>query len=377
MDFSENYCTKYNEEIQAYHFGGSRLQLSLHTVVVYTKDSTKSYCTVSQNTAHSPAAIWEHLKPIFKTLSTHITCIHFMSDGPVTQYRNKTMFHILASKLHVEVPNIQKFSWNFSESGHGKGAADGIGATCKRTADAIVAAGGDIDSLESFIDSVKQRCPAITMFAIDDDTINNMTNDIQKEVKNLKCFNGTLKIHQIKGNISRYSSGLPKGAEKLRMKSLSCFCEEECQHFNLGVMTYQLTKLHVDNSPPDGDSITETEISQPCGIFNADVENSAGSSTINQQQYCNGDYVLVTFQDRKTEYRYAAVINQVDNDESELTVTFMKICDKKGHKFVMNENDTSDVSFDQILQKLPNPDVSQNGRRLFYYFSVSVPVFEK
>lgn len=141
-------------------------------------------------------------------------------------------------------------------------------------------------------------------------------------------------------------------------------------------MTYQLTKLHVDNSPPDGDSITETEISQPCGIFNAVVENSAGSSTINQQQYCIGDYVLVTFQVRKTEYRYAAVINQVDNDESELTVTFMKICDKKGHKFVMNENDTSDVSFDQILQKLPNPDVSQNGR-LFYYFSVSVPVFEK
>lgn len=56
MDLSENYCTMYSEEIQAYHFGGSKLQLSLHTVVVYMKNSTKSYCTVSHNTAHSPAA---------------------------------------------------------------------------------------------------------------------------------------------------------------------------------------------------------------------------------------------------------------------------------------------------------------------------------
>lgn len=392
MDFSENYCTKYNKEIQAYHFGGSRLQLSLHTVVVYTKDSTKSYCTISQNTAHSPAAIWEHLKPIFKTLSTHITCIHFISDGPVTQYRNKTMFHILATRLHVEVPNIQKFSWNFSESGHGKSAADGVGATCKRTADAIVAAGGDIDSLESFIESVQQRCPAITMFAIDNDAINNMSNDIQKDAKSLKSFNGTLKIHQIKGKISRCPLGLPKGAEKLIMKSLSCSCEEECQHFNLGVINYQVTKLHVDDvytdsesesetrlaqNSPDSNIIIENEISRPCDIINTDFENSAGPSTISQQQYNSGDYVLVKFNVRNTEYRYAAVITQVDNEEGELTVTFMKICDKKGHKFKMDENDISDVSFDQILQKLPDPDLSLKGRTLFYYFPVSVPVFQK
>ncbi|CAH2091280.1 unnamed protein product [Euphydryas editha] len=121
-------------------------------VVVYTKDSTKSYSTVSQNTTLTPAAIWKHLKPIFKTLPTHITGIHFVSDGPVTQYRNKTMFHILATRLHVEVPNTKTFSWNFSKSGHGKSAADGFGATCKRTADTIVATGGDIDSLDSFID---------------------------------------------------------------------------------------------------------------------------------------------------------------------------------------------------------------------------------
>ncbi|KAK0169363.1 hypothetical protein PV328_012143 [Microctonus aethiopoides] len=78
-------------------------------------------------------------------------------------------------------------------SGHGKSAADGVGATCKRSAYVIVATGGDIDSLESFIDSVQQRYPAITIFKIDDNAINNMTNDIQKDAKNLKSFICTLR----------------------------------------------------------------------------------------------------------------------------------------------------------------------------------------
>ena len=34
--------------------------------------------------------------------------------------------------------NLINLTWNFSESGHGKGAPDGIGATLKRTCDRIV-----------------------------------------------------------------------------------------------------------------------------------------------------------------------------------------------------------------------------------------------
>ncbi|CAH1111424.1 unnamed protein product [Psylliodes chrysocephalus] len=169
MDFSENYCAKYNHEIQAYHFGGSRLQLSLHTVVVYLKVFTKSYCTVSQNTTHSPAAIWVHLQPIFKSLPLQI---------------------ILASRLHLEVPSVEKFTWNFSETGHSKGAPDGVGATCKRTADAVIAAGDDIDSLKSFVEIIQQRCPGIIIFTIDDEDIQKMTSDVQKYVAK-KSFSGT------------------------------------------------------------------------------------------------------------------------------------------------------------------------------------------
>lgn len=73
-DFSENYSCKCFQEIQAHHFGSSREQVSLHTVVVYTtniqesKPNVKSYCTVSANLCHQPAAIWAHLHPILSEI---------------------------------------------------------------------------------------------------------------------------------------------------------------------------------------------------------------------------------------------------------------------------------------------------------------------
>lgn len=61
MDFSENYCTKFGSEIQSFHFGGSRQQISLHTSALRFKETsyaplkTKTFCTISQNLNHSPA----------------------------------------------------------------------------------------------------------------------------------------------------------------------------------------------------------------------------------------------------------------------------------------------------------------------------------
>lgn len=84
VDFSENYSTKYAKEIQNFHFDGSRAQLSLHTLVVYLRNSILSFCTVSENIAHSSAALWTHLRPIFNTLPCGIERGHFLSYGPIT-----------------------------------------------------------------------------------------------------------------------------------------------------------------------------------------------------------------------------------------------------------------------------------------------------
>ncbi|VEN58242.1 unnamed protein product [Callosobruchus maculatus] len=158
IDFSENYGCKYAEEIQSAHFGGSKPQLSLHTVVVYYKDPQsilrkKCYCTVSSNLRHDPVAICAHLNPVFDQIVGDLgqmTKIHFLSDGPANQYRNRKMFHLMANFISDKL-QVEEIRWHFSEKGHGKVAPDGVGGVLKRTADYIVARGVDIPNLNAFL----------------------------------------------------------------------------------------------------------------------------------------------------------------------------------------------------------------------------------
>nr|CAI5856810.1 unnamed protein product [Callosobruchus analis] len=58
----------------------------------------------------------------------YISCCQqcpFVSDGPTTQYKNKTMFFLFAAEF-PKLLGPSNMTWNFIESGHGKGAADGI-----------------------------------------------------------------------------------------------------------------------------------------------------------------------------------------------------------------------------------------------------------
>lgn len=302
VDFSENYCTKYAEEIQAFHFGGSRAQLSLHTVVVYLQNSILSFCTVSENISHSPAAIWTHLRPIFRALPCDIKRVHFLSDGPVTQYRNKTMFFIMATKLSEEIPNIENFTWNYTESGHGKGAPDGIGATCKRTADFFVNSGGDINNIDQFVAVIQERCLGITCIAIDGKDIQAMVDKIEEESTDQKGFKGTLNVHQVAGVYLSSILGIPTRCETLIMKSLSCFCNRGlCEHYKIGSINFDskrrwtveevFTESEAEDLEPAKSKLTLTPNKSPQKSDDA----LPGMSSVRNSFYNTGDYVLVKY----------------------------------------------------------------------------------
>lgn len=105
IDFSENYCCKYDKEIQSVHVGPIQTQVTLHTGVVYFKgECTLSFCTVSDYNKHGPPAIWAHLKPILahvKDVHSTIDTVYFVSDGPTTQYRCKANFYLLSSYFFI------------------------------------------------------------------------------------------------------------------------------------------------------------------------------------------------------------------------------------------------------------------------------------
>ncbi|KAG5862534.1 hypothetical protein JTB14_006071 [Gonioctena quinquepunctata] len=181
---------------------------------------------MSSNLSHNAGAIWAHLKPVLTTLPSNVQKIHFLIDGPVTQYRNKSMFFVLGCKLRDMYPNIVQYSWNFHEAGHRKGALDGIGATCKRTADQVIASGGDITNLTEFASVIRERC---LIEGCDIEKMNTLINDKSSQ---MIAFKGTLLVHQVTG-----SAYIPN---HLTMKSLSCFCDSDaCDHFKLGSIHYQ------------------------------------------------------------------------------------------------------------------------------------------
>ncbi len=129
LDFSENYSCKYSTEIQAIHFGGNHTQITLHTGVKYNGSKTVSFCVVSPNLNHDAIAIFSHIKEIFGQSEedfSNIKNVHFLSDSPSTQYRNKSMFYIIFDKIRPLFSNLSTLTWNYSEAGHGKGAPDGI-----------------------------------------------------------------------------------------------------------------------------------------------------------------------------------------------------------------------------------------------------------
>jgi hypothetical protein len=139
IDFSENYTTKYFREIQACHFGANKTQVTLHTGIKYHAEKRgKCFCTVTDDLRHDAIAVWSHLKPVLEKCEK-VESLHFISDSPFSQYRNKILVHVIFSKIIPLFPDLKVLTWNYSESGHGKGPADGVGGTVKRTCDKIVA----------------------------------------------------------------------------------------------------------------------------------------------------------------------------------------------------------------------------------------------
>lgn len=205
IDFSENYSLKYGAEVQSFHFGGSRQQVSLHTAVIYTHDfatgsvAPTSMCTISRCLRHDAPAVWAHLITIIDETTKRnpfIDTIHILSDSPTSQYRNKFIFYLI-SQLKNDFAQIEKVTWNYLEAGHGKGAPDGVGAVMKRTADRIVNFGQDAGTFEQFLDILSTKVENIVIKCVEEVDITKREKMFPKQIK---TFRGTFSTYQVLWN---------------------------------------------------------------------------------------------------------------------------------------------------------------------------------
>lgn len=221
IDFSENYTCKYHKEVQATHF--IKEQTTLHTGVLYRKNKDPmSFCTISPDNQHNPEAIWAHLHPILnyiKDTDQNVTTIHFFSDGPTTQYRQKKNFYLFSRNIYDY--GFLGGTWNFFEASHGKGAADGVGGAIKRALDLKVSQGVDIPNAQTAFDVLKSTETVIRLFYVAPE-IKLLEPSI---AQTLTPLTGTMKIHQL----------ITKEKLKLKYRDFSCFCKDgsgDCMCFS-------------------------------------------------------------------------------------------------------------------------------------------------
>lgn len=224
VDFSEAWKCKYSSEVQSCHFGQNLPMLNLHTGMYYVKGEKAAFCTISESKRQDAAAIWSHMEPILRDIRVKfpkVDTIHFWSDGPSKQYKNKKNFSLLCS-----VPSAQGFertTWNFFPTSHGKGAPDGIGGTVKRTADSLVLRGKDIVDGTVFHEMVGRSLCSTKLYIITEADMQPYDALLSEA---LKAVPATRKIHQV----------IPTNQRdfEIRCRSLSCFCSEPemCECFS-------------------------------------------------------------------------------------------------------------------------------------------------
>ncbi|KAJ8720692.1 hypothetical protein PYW08_006157 [Mythimna loreyi] len=183
-------------------------QITLHTGVLYvTNERPISFCSISPSNEHCPEAIWAHLDPILKYIKAgypNVSVLHFFSDGPTTQYRQKKNFFLFSKNIYEY--GFESGTLSFFESAHGKGAADGIGGAIKRKLDAKIAQGIDIPNAETAFNILNMSDTEIKIFFIPMDNIKPLDISILP-------IPGTMKIHQLMTN----------SVLKVKYRNLSCF----------------------------------------------------------------------------------------------------------------------------------------------------------
>ena len=129
VDFSENYSLQDQGEVQSAHWYEE--QLTLFTVCVWMYKIKKSFVFVSDDLDHDKTLAIVFMNELLKALTREYGINNFdiFSDGPSSQFKNQFVFNYLPNFCNAY--DIEKLSWNFFASSHGKGAVDGIGGTVK------------------------------------------------------------------------------------------------------------------------------------------------------------------------------------------------------------------------------------------------------
>lgn len=355
IDFSENYLCRYSREIQATHFGGSHKQATLQTGILYVgQQEPKSFCTISNSRIHEPIAIWEYLKPVLADLKRehpNITTLHFFTDGPVTQYRQKKNFFLFSTLLNNCYTVV---TWNFWEASHGKGPADGIGAVLKRTADKLVREGTDIASPEAMFASLQSKT-TVKLYFVEHSVVSHAICS-NSDLSNLPSVPGTMMLHQVIVNCTFPGT--------IKYRDVSCFCSEPST-----ICTCYDTKSF---------TFIEQQV-QNAATLEAVVEKTVkfGATLDQLDQTLIGQHCIVTYDGKP----YPGKIISLDENEVEVdcmhAVPTKRDSDSNVFYWPTPVRDLCFYQFHQLITLIPEPRKLAECGRLSKHFAVDASIWRE
>lgn len=215
MDFAENFSCRSLNEIQTAYWNQS--MVTLHPVVAYFKEGDilkhQSFVVVSDEMSHSASTVCafiDKLMPCLKLLKPNMKTVHYWTDSPSSQYRNRYIFYTIAN--HQNIYQIRG-RWNYFEAGHGKGPCDGLGGTVKRMADEAINQGHTTiqDAADFYKWGSTSTMTGVRFLYVP----KSETQQKHEEMNNIvtKPLKGTMKLHAI-------------GVEEshLMTRETSCYC---------------------------------------------------------------------------------------------------------------------------------------------------------
>ncbi|CAG2254394.1 unnamed protein product [Mytilus edulis] len=202
MDFAENYSCVHADEVQSAYF--DKASVTLHPVVLYYKVDGdinlhhKSFVFVSDEPGHNSSTVYAFIKdliPKILQIAPGTKAVHYITDSPTSQYRNKYIFHLVT--LHGMLFDGITASWHYFEAGHGKGPCDGVGGTAKRLADmAVRQLKVEIQTPVDFFNWGKsQETSNITYIFVPKSKCQSANNEMKEW--NAVAVKGTMELHAV------------------------------------------------------------------------------------------------------------------------------------------------------------------------------------
>ncbi|WAR07956.1 hypothetical protein MAR_017914 [Mya arenaria] len=226
MDFSENISLQPQDEIESAHWTIKQVTLHPIFIVRHAANSTldkpiifkESLVIVSDDIKHSVDAVYAFTHQLIAHIRNNpgpcpMRVLHRFSDNCAAQYKCKDAFSHISL---IEKAHDIKVVYHYSESGHGKGPSDGIGAGIKKKLENLILGGKVVNNAYQTYLALTQNPNAPMNQRVIFVPRKIIASLKPKKPKTAKTIKGTQSFHMIATH--------SKDPDVLTCSDLSCSC---------------------------------------------------------------------------------------------------------------------------------------------------------